>query len=70
MKIVKYMLMVEDYNKEGVEVYSLYSLDELDNLELAKEELKELLYSSKTESEGKVFKIISVNINVGEREFV
>ena len=46
MKIVKYMLMVEDYNKEGVEVYSLYSLDELDNLELAKEELKELLYSS------------------------
>ena len=70
MKIVKYMLMVEDYNKEGVEVYSLYSLDELDNLELAKEELKELLYSSKTESEGKVFKIISVNISVGEREFV
>ena len=70
MKIVKYMLMVEDYNKEGVKIYSLYSLDELDNLELAKEELKELLYSSKTESEGKVFKIISVNINVGEREFV
>lgn len=62
------MLMVEDYNKEGIEIYSLHSLDELDNLELAKEELKELLYSSKTESEGRVFKIISVNINVGEKE--
>lgn len=68
MKIVKYMLMVEDHNKDGTEVYSLYSLDELDNLELATEELKELLYSSKTKSEGRVFKIISVNINVGERE--
>lgn len=67
MKIAKYLLVVEDYNKEGVEVYSLYSLDELDNLELAKEELRELLYSSKTESEGRVFKIISVNINVGEK---
>lgn len=67
MNIAKYMLMVEDYNKEGVEAYSLYSLDELDNLELAREELRELLYSSKTEYEGRVFKIIYVNINVGEK---
>ena len=68
MKIVKYMLMVEDHNKDGIEVYSLYSLDKLDNLELTTEELKELLHSRKTKSEGRVFKIISVNINVGEKE--
>lgn len=68
MNIAKYMLMVEDYNKEGVEVYSLYSLDALDNFELAVEERRKLLYSSKIESNGRMFKIIYVDINIGGKK--
>lgn len=67
MNIAKYLLVVVDYNKEGIEIYYLYSLDELEDFELDQEERKELIYSSKTKSNGRMFKIISVRIDVSRK---
>lgn len=70
MKIAKKLFVVVDYNKEDVEIYSLTNLFESDKVDLTKEEREDLLTTSRIESNGRIYKLIVVDINVGEKEFV
>ena len=67
MKIAKYILVVVDSIVDYIETYALYDLSELDQFDLSQRERDRLLLTSQTSSKGRLFKIIIVDINVGEK---
>lgn len=67
MKIAKYILVVVDSNIDYIETYVLYDLSVLDSFDLSERERDQLLVTSQTSSKGRLFKIIIVDINVGEK---
>lgn len=67
MKIAKYMLILADYTVEEIEVFALHELTELDQFDLTPEERDKLQSSSQVYSKGRMFKIITVDINFGEK---
>lgn len=66
MKIAKYLLVVVDSIVDYIETYALYDLSELDQFVLSQRERDRLLLTSQTSSKGRLFKIIIVDINIGE----
>ena len=67
MNIAKYLLVVVDSIVDYIETYALYDLSELDQFDLSQRERDRLLLTSQTSSKGRLFKIIIVDINVGEK---
>lgn len=68
MKIAKYLLVVADYLVEEIEVFALHDLTELDKFELTSKEMDKLQSSSQVCSKGRMFKIITVDINIGRKK--
>lgn len=67
MKVAKKLFVVVDYNKEDVEVYSLNYLLESNEIDLTQEEREGLLTTSRLKSNGRLYKLIVVDIDVGGR---
>lgn len=65
MKVAKKLFVVVDYNKEDVEIYSLSYLLESDDIDLTQEEREVLLSTSRLKSNGRLYKLIIVDIDVG-----
>lgn len=71
MKIAKYLLVVVDYiveEIEEIEVFALHDLSELDKFDLTPEERERLVGTSQTHSKGRMFKIITVDIDIGRKK--
>ena len=68
MKIAKYMLILADYMVEEVEVFALHDLTELEQFDLTSEEMDKLQSSSQVYSKGRLFKIITVDIDIGRKK--
>lgn len=69
MKIAKYMLILADYIVEEIEVFALHELTELDKFELTSKEREKLQSSSQVYSKGRMFKIITVDIDIGRKGY-
>ena len=67
MKIVKYMLILADYIVEELEVFALHDLTELDQFDITPEDRERLINTSQTYSKGRMFKIITVDIDIGRK---
>lgn len=67
MKIAKYLLVVVDTTVDYIETYALYDLSELDQFDLTPEEREKLIGTSQTHSKGRLFKIITVDIDIGRK---
>lgn len=63
MKIAKKLFVVVDYNKEDVEIYSLDDLLESDKIDLTKEEREVLLSTSRLKANGRLYKLIIVDVD-------
>lgn len=71
MKIAKYMLILVDYiveEIEEIEVFALHELTELDQFDLTSEEREKLINTSQTYSKGRMFKIMTVDIDIGRKK--
>lgn len=67
MKIAKYLLILADYLVEEIEVFALHDLTELDKFELTSKERDKLESSSQVYSRGRMYKVITVDINIGRK---
>lgn len=67
MKIAKKLFVVVDYNKEDVEIYSLSYLLESDDTDLTQEEREVLLSTSRLKANGRLYKLIIVEVDTNDK---